>query len=252
MKTGKVKIGIIQMGMSENKRANIEKAERLVRKASGKGAEIICLPELFATRYFPQKRNSDAKKFAEGPGGETISAMRKLAKELGAIIISPSYEKSREKYYNTVYVIDGRGEIIGKYRKMHIPHDPLFYEKNYFDEGNLGYVVFQTKHGKIAPLICFDQWFPEAARVVSLKGAQIVFYPTAIGTIDKGKENEDWHMAWETVQKAHAISNAVHVVSVNRSGREGRLKFWGGSFVCDAFGNNQKGRLWRRSFGRRD
>lgn len=236
MGKGKIRIGIVQMGMSDRKYVNIAKAEKLVRKAASKGADIICLPELFSTLYFPQEKKSDAHRFAEPLNGETISAMKNLAKELSVVVIAPFYEKSGKKHYNTVAVIDGKGRIAGKYRKMHIPHDPLFYEKNYFDEGNMGYKVVSLHDAKIAPLICFDQWFPEAARVVSLKGAEIIFYPTAIGNIDRWKEKEDWHSAWETVQRAHAIANSVHVVSVNRCGKEGRLRFWGGSFICDAFG----------------
>ena len=236
MKTKNVKVGIVHMRMSASRENNIRKAEKLVRKAAAKRAEIVCLPELFGTLYFPQNKNADVRKLAEVIGGETVSKMRKLSKELGIIIIVPFYEKSGSNYYNTIAVVNQNGKIAGKYRKMHIPHDPLFYEKNYFDEGNIGYRVFKTKFGKIAPLICFDQWFPEAARVVSLKGAEIIFYPTAIGTISKGKEIGNWQSAWETVQRAHAIANAVHVVSVNRVGKEGSLKFWGSSFVSDPFG----------------
>ncbi|HZX34648.1 MAG TPA: agmatine deiminase family protein [archaeon] len=237
-KSGKVRIALVQMKMSASKLENTEKAVSMVLKAAKKGAKIVCLPELFSTLYFPQEeRDAAAKTLAEKIPGETTMAMSALAKKLGIVLIVPFYEKARGgKFFNTVCVFDEKGKILGKYRKMHIPHDPFFYEKNYFREGDLGYKVFSTRYGKIAPLICFDQWFPEAARISALKGADIIFYPTAIGRISGQKEPDDWLDAWQTIQRAHAVANGIHVAAVNRVGREGKLEFWGSSFVSDSFG----------------
>ena len=223
--------------MGKAREANIEKAVSLVKKAAEKGAKIICLPELFSSLYFPQnEKDENAKNFAEPQNGPIVKRMALLAKELSVVLIVPFYEKEYGKYYNSVSVVDESGKILGTYRKMHIPHDHLFYEKNYFNEANGDYLVFKTKYAKISPLICFDQWFPEAARICALKGAEIILYPTAIGLIAGEKTEENWRDAWETVQRGHAISNSVHVAAVNRVGKEGNLKFWGSSFVCDSFG----------------
>lgn len=237
-KSSIVTIGLIQMSMTSYKK-NIAKAVAMIRQAYKKGAKIICLPELFSTLYFPQDKHREkyAHLLAEPVPGPTTSTMSKLAKELKVVLIVPLYEKGNKgKYYNTAVVIDADGKLISSYRKMHLPHDPLFWERNYFEEGNYGFRVVKTTYANIAPLICFDQWFPEAARISSLQGADIIFYPTAIGNIVGYKAKDAWHDAWETVQRAHAITNGVHVASVNRVGMEGKLNFWGQSFMSDSFG----------------
>lgn len=236
-KKKKVTLGLIQTAVTKNIPDNIRKTVMLVRKAAKQGAQIICLQELFSSIYFPQYKKIDASGFAEPIPGNTVNLFSKLAKELGVVIIVPLYEKAKDGYYNTAVTIDADGTVLGKYRKIHIPFDKLFYEKNYFKDGDLGYKVYKTKFASIATLICYDQWFPEAARINTLMGADIIFYPTAIGWI-KGHTSKDgdWHNAWETVQRGHAIANGVHVAAVNRVGEEDRLKFWGGSFVSDSFG----------------
>jgi len=233
----KLRIGLIQMSMEADKQANHAKAERLVRQAAARGADIVCLPELFDTLYFPQaKKDEAAFALAKAIPGPTTRLLAGLAKELGIVLIAPIYERHGKKFYNSIAVIDERGKLLGTYRKMHLPHDPLFWEQHYFEHGDLGFKVFKTRKAKIAPLICFDQWFPEAARIAALKGAEIIFYPTAIGRIKGYKEPDDWLGAWTCIQRAHAIANNVHVAAVNRTGNEGRLSFWGHSFVSDPFG----------------
>jgi agmatine deiminase len=175
---------------------------------------------------------------AETIPGESTQTFSVLAKKHGIVIIVPLFEKALDgKFYNSAVTIDADGETLGVYRKIHVPNDEFFYEKCYFESGRTGYGVYQTRFAKIGVLICYDQWFPEAARINVLKGAEIIFYPTAIGTI-KGytSPDGDWHDAWKTIQRAHAIANGVHVATVNRVGEEGQLQFWGGSFVCDSFG----------------
>ena len=233
-----VNIGLIQTEVSDNICDNMKKTLEKIKEAAEKGAQIVCLQELYRTKYFPQEEKQDVSKLAETIPGESTKAFSELAKEEKIVIIAPLFEKAPNgKYYNSAVVIDSNGKISGCYRKMHIPQDPLFYEKNYFEEGDQGYLVHKTKYANIGVLICYDQWFPEAARINALKGAEIIFYPTAIGYI-KGHNSADgdWHDAWKTVQRAHAIANGVHVAAVNRVGEEGQLKFWGGSFVCDSFG----------------
>ena len=235
----KVTIGLIQTSVSEDLGRNLEETLKKVNSAISKGAKIICLPELYRTTYFPQAEHADTACFAETIPGESTDAFSALAKKNGVVIIVPLYERAVDgHYYNSVAVIDADGRLMQTYRKMHIPHDPLFYEKNYFQEGDKNFLIYDTRYAKIAVLICYDQWFPEAARIVALKGADIIFYPTAIGWI-KGEglpAEGDWHDAWETVQRGHAIANGVHVAAVNRVGQEGELIFWGSSFVCDSFG----------------
>lgn len=232
-----VTIGLIQSKVSENIKANVEKTEIMIRQAAKKGAKIICLQELFQTPYFPQWEKMDKEQYAESATGFTTTAMQKLAKELGVVIIVPIYEKGVDgKFYNTAVVFNETGKMLGKYHKIHIPHDPGFYEKEYFEEGMNGYKIFKTKFGTFAVLICFDQWFPEAAREVRLGGAEIIFYPTAVGNIIGYKPEGDWHDAWETIQRGHAIANSLYVATVNRTGREGRMQFYGQSFVSDPFG----------------
>jgi agmatine deiminase len=188
--------------------------------------------------YFPQQEQQDAARYAETIPGESTQTFTALAKKHQIVIVAPIFEKASNcKYYNTAVTIDADGQIVGAYRKIHIPHDPLFYEKSYFAEGDTGYGVYKTKYATIGVLICYDQWFPEAARIEVLKGAEIIFYPTAIGYIkDHTSSDGDWHDAWLTVQRGHAIANGVHVAAVNRVGSEDELNFWGGSFVCNAFG----------------
>lgn len=233
-----VTLGLIQTTVSENVPANIAKTEKFIRQAALKGAQIICLQELYNAIYFPRQRKHDVSKFLEtvpGPSTRTFSA---LAKELGVVVIVPIFECGKNgKNYNSAVVIDDKGRIMPPYRKLHIPHDPGFYEKDYFEEGDCGYKIYKTKFATFAVLICFDQWFPEAARIAKLKGAEIIFYPTAIGDIvGEVPEEGDWHEAWETIQRSHAIANSVVVAAVNRVGVEGKTRFWGQSFISDPFG----------------
>jgi agmatine deiminase len=237
MKQKIVTIGLIQSKVSADMRANVLKTSQMIRTAAKKGAQIICLQELFQTPYFPQKQNMKKDDYAETVPGYTSSIMQALAKELGVVIIVPIYEKrSNGKYYNTAIVYNIDGKSLGQYNKIHIPHDPGFYEKDYFEHGQDGYKIFKTKFGTFAVLICYDQWFPEAAREARLQGAEIIFYPTAVGDIIGYKPEGDWHDAWETSMRGHAIANSFHVAAVNRVGIEGKVKFYGQSFVSDPFG----------------
>ncbi len=231
-----VRIGLVQTAVSEDLEKNLEKTLRYAASALEQGAEILCLPELYRTPYFPQSASADAARYAESIPGESTEAFAALAREHHAVIVVPLYERAGEGGYNAVAVVDTDGCILPVYRKVHVPCDPLFYEKRYFRAGER-YEVYSTEFGRFAVLICYDQWFPEAARAVTLMGADIIFYPTAIGRI-RGLEppEGDWREAWETVQRGHAIANGIHVAAVNRVGREGEILFWGSSFVCDAFG----------------
>jgi len=232
-----VTVAAIQTAVSDNLQANLKKTEGMIRQATKKGANIICLQELFQTPYFPQSQGLKKDDYAETIPGPTSELMKKLARELVIVIIVPIYEKRKNgKYYNTAMVFDQNGKGIGQYDKIHIPHDPGFYEKDYFEHGNNGYKIFKTTFGTFAVLICYDQWFPEAAREARLAGAEIIFYPTAIGNIIGYKPEGDWHEAWETSMRGHAIANSLHVVAINRVGTEGRMKFFGQSFVSDPFG----------------
>jgi agmatine deiminase len=231
-----VTIALIQSRVSTDVKSNVAKTVKMVEEASKKGARIIALQELFQTPYFPQWEKENRDDYAETSGGFTVGEIRKTAKRLGVTIIVPFYEKKGGKYFNSAVVIDRNGKSLGKYHKVHIPHDPGFYEKKYFEMGESGYKIFKADGVKFAVLICYDQWFPEAARMARLKGAEIIFYPTAIGNIIDYDEEGDWHDAWETVQRGHAISNSVYVAAVNRVGREGNIKFFGKSFISDPFG----------------
>ncbi len=229
---------MIQTTVSEDIITNLKKTLSKVEEAAKKGAQIVCLQELYRTRYFPQEEKQDVSKYAETIPGESTNALALVAKKYKIVIIVPLFEKSTNgKFYNSAVVINADGELLETYHKLHVPQDPMFYEQNYFELGDLDYKVYETAYAKIGVLICYDQWFPEAARILTLKGAEIIFYPTAIGYI-KGhiSADGDWHDAWETVQRGHAIANGVHVATVNRVGEEGELEFWGSSFVCDAFG----------------
>ena len=239
----KVKIGIIQSKISDNIESNIISAIKSIKKAASKKARIICLPELFLSTYFCQTENHSNFKLAEKIPGKITNIFSNLANELGVILILSLFEKRTSGFYhNTSIIINERGKILAKYRKMHIPDDPGYYEKFYFTPGDLGFKSVKTKFGKIGPLICWDQWFPEAARLTALKGAQIIIYPTAIGWHPKekkkfGKSQLD---SWITMQKSHAIANGTFVVAINRVGteRKGRKKieFWGNSMVINPSG----------------
>lgn len=237
MKNKFITIAAIQTAVSSDLNDNLEKTACLAEQAAKKGAKIICLQELYRTIYFPQYKKSDKDSYAETVPGKSTRVFSLLAKKYGVVIIAPVFEKRKDKYFNSAVVIDHRGKLMPTYDKIHIPQDTLFYEKNYFEAGKSGYKVYNTKFGKIAVLICFDQWFPEAVRAVALLGAEIIFYPTAIGYIVGSKSFEgDWHNAWETVMRGHAIANSVNVVAVNRVGKEDKLQFWGQSFITDSFG----------------
>jgi len=234
-----VTIGLIQMSCGPEPGANLKKAIGRIGEAAKKGARIVCLPELFRSQYFCQ--NEDIKNFtlAELIPGPSTEALSKVARQKKIVIVASIFEKRTAGiYHNTAVVIDANGKIAGKYRKMHIPDDPLYYEKFYFTPGDLGFRTHETKYGKIGALVCWDQWFPEAARLTALSGAQFLFYPTAIGWLPNEKPEmcRAQHSAWETIQRAHAIANGVYVAVVNRVGHEGQLNFWGQSFVADPFG----------------
>jgi N-carbamoylputrescine amidase len=237
-----VKIGTVQMSCSANPAENLQKAQIKVREAAASGAQIVCLQELFTSLYFCDVEDHDNYKLAEPIPGPSTDVMSALARELNIVIIASLFEKRANGiYHNTTAVLDAGGEYLGKYRKMHIPDDPAYYEKFYFTPGDLGYKVFKTKFATIGVLICWDQWYPEAARITALMGAEILFYPTAIGWATSQDEttNTEQFNAWQTIQRSHAIANGVHVVSVNRVGfeQEGRMKFWGGSFIANPFGS---------------
>lgn len=237
------RIGVIQMACSPEPSENLQRACNFVREAAGRGAQVICLPELFRSQYFCRSEDHSNFALAEPIPGESTQTLGLLAAELKVVIIVPLFERrAAGVYHNTVAVIDADGSVAGIYRKMHIPDDPLYYEKFYFTPGDLGFKTFSTRYGRVAPLICWDQWYPEAARIASLGGAHVLFYPTAIGWHPSEKEEfgAKQHAAWETIQRAHAIANGVYVGVANRVGFEGTaeagLEFWGGSFICDPFG----------------
>jgi len=238
----KVKVGLVQMSCSGDAKSNMDKAIAGIKDAAAKGANIVCLQELFTSLYFCDVEDYENFKLAEpipGPSTDTLSA---VAKEAGVVVIASLFEKRAQGlYHNTTAVLDADGTYLGKYRKMHIPDDPAYFEKFYFTPGDLGYKMFETKYGKIGVLICWDQWYPEASRLTALMGAEILFYPTAIGWATSQDEatNTEQYNAWQTIQRSHAVANGVHVVSVNRVGFEqnGAMKFWGGSFVANPFGS---------------
>ncbi|WP_346237271.1 carbon-nitrogen hydrolase [Niabella insulamsoli] len=237
----KVKIGMVQMSCSDNKKDNLDKAIQKIKEAAAQGAQIVCLQELFTSLYFCDIESYDNFKLAEPIPGPSTDALQQVAKETGVVIIASLFEKRAEGlYHNTTAVLDADGAYLGKYRKMHIPDDPAYYEKFYFTPGDLGYKVFKTKFATIGVLICWDQWYPEAARITSLMGAEILFYPTAIGwATDQDEEtNKDQYEAWQTIQRSHAVANGIPVVSVNRVGfeQDGAMKFWGGSFATNGQG----------------
>lgn len=235
----KVKVGLVQMSCCGDKQANILKAEERIRKAAKEGAQIVCLQELFSSLYFCDVEDYDNFSLAESVPGETSERLGRLAKDLGVVIVASLFEKRAQGlYHNTTAVLDADGTYLGKYRKMHIPDDPGYYEKFYFTPGDMGYRVFKTKYATIGVLICWDQWYPEASRITALMGAEIIFYPTAIGWAGSQDEatNREQYEAWQCIQRSHAIANGIHTVSVNRVGNEGDMCFWGGSFVSNPFG----------------
>ena len=233
-----ITVGLVQMACSPEADKNLTSAIESICAAAKKGAQIICLPELFLTQYFCQTEDTQNFSLAEPLPGPTSETLSKLAKELEIVLVVPLFEKRTQGiYHNTAIVIDADGSVAGTYRKMHIPDDPCFFEKFYFTPGDTGFKCFPTRYGRVGVLICWDQWFPEAARLTSLSGAQFLFYPTAIGYQDEdAKESNQQITAWETIQKSHAISNGVFLGSVNRVGRENALTFWGRSFICNPFG----------------
>lgn len=238
MESRRVRIGLVQQGVTADTGYNLRKTLALATEAALGGAEIVCLPELFRTPYFPQFEGRDTALFAETVPGESTRAFSGLSREYHITVIVPLFERGTDgRFYNTAVVIDNGIILEPPYRKVHVPHDPLFFEKSYFHPGN-GYTVYPTPVARIGVLICYDQWFPEAARALTLLGAEIIFYPTAIGWIrgERDTSEGDWRNAWETVQRGHAIANGVHIAAVNRVGTEGDLEFWGSSFVTDAFG----------------
>jgi N-carbamoylputrescine amidase len=243
-------VGLVQLSCSPDPDANLEKAAQRVREAARNGAQIVCLPELFRTQYFCQREDPSLFDLAETIPGPTTEAMSKIAKDTNTIIIASLFEKrARGLYHNTAALIGSDGAIKGLYRKMHIPDDPLYYEKYYFAPGDLGFKAFDTELGRVGTLVCWDQWYPEGARLTALQGAQVLFYPTAIGWHPAEKEQYGvaQHDAWRTIQRAHAIANGVFVAVVNRVGHEtgnirgneatgAGLDFWGQSFIADPFG----------------
>ena len=229
------------MSCTDDKAANFEKAINKIKEAAASGAQIVCLQELFTSLYFCDVEDYDNFNLAEAVPGPSTDTLGKLAAELGIVIIASLFEKRTQGiYHNTTAVLDADGSYLGKYRKMHIPDDPSYYEKFYFTPGDLGYKVFKTKFATIGVLICWDQWYPEAARITALMGAEILFYPTAIGWHKMQDEatNTEQYNAWQTIQRSHAVANGIHVVSVNRSGfeQDGHMEFWGGSFIANPFG----------------
>ena len=250
MASEKFQLGLVQMSASPDPDKNLRHAIDRVREASGKGAQIVCLPELFQTQYFCQREDAALFDLAEPIPGPATAKLSEVAKQLKIVLIASLFEKRAPGvYHNTAVMLDSDGSLRGIYRKMHIPDDPLYYEKFYFTPGDLGFKAFDTSVGKVGALVCWDQWYPEGARLTALQGAQVLFYPTAIGwhPDEKAQYGEAQHDAWQTIQRAHAIANGVYVAVVNRVGFEqgdvrgnkaqGKgLEFWGGSFVADPFG----------------
>jgi N-carbamoylputrescine amidase len=246
----KIKLGLVQMRCSNNPEENLAKAVARTREAAAQGAQIICLQELFRSLYFCQVEDHDQFALAEEIPGPSSDALAAVAKQCGVVVVASLFEKRAPGvYHNTAAVLDANGALLGRYRKMHIPDDPLFYEKFYFAPGDLGFQAWDTKHGKIGVCVCWDQWYPEAARLTALRGAQILFYPTAIGwhPSEKAQYGAQQHDSWETIQRSHAIANGCFVAVPNRVGHErvcgddGRevgegIEFWGQSFVADPSG----------------
>jgi N-carbamoylputrescine amidase len=237
------RIGLVQMRCSPDPDANLATAVARVREAAARGAQAVCLPELFRSPYFCQREDHASFALAEPVPGPTTNALAGAAREAGVVVVAPVFERrAAGVYHNSAAVLDADGALRGLYRKMHVPDDPLYYEKFYFTPGDLGFPAFDTAVGRVATLVCWDQWYPEAARLSALAGADVLFYPTAIGwhPSERAEHGEAQVAAWQTMQRAHAIANGVYVAAVNRVGHEGPpdggLEFWGTSFVCDPFG----------------
>jgi N-carbamoylputrescine amidase len=237
------RIGLVQMRCSTDPDANVRRAGELLREAAARGVQVACLPELFRTQYFCQVEDPRIFDLAEPIPGPTTAALAAVAGDTGMVVVGSIFERRAPGlFHNTAVVLDADGSLGGVYRKMHIPDDPLYYEKYYFTPGDLGFRAFPTRHAKVGTLVCWDQWYPEAARLTALRGAEVLFYPTAIGWHPKEKAEYGAAQAdaWQTMQRAHAIANGVYVGAVNRVGHEGPadggLEFWGGSFVADPFG----------------
>ena len=236
-------VGLVQMRCTPDVNANLDTAIAGTRDAARAGAALVCLPELFRSHYFAQSEDHGAFDLAEPVPGPTTEALGRIAKEARVVVVAPVFERrAAGVYHNSVAVLGRDGALVGLYRKMHIPDDPLFYEKFYFTPGDLGFRAFDTPVGRVGTLICWDQWYPEAARLTALAGADILLYPTAIGwhPREKAEFGAAQLSAWQTMQRAHAIANGVYVAAVNRVGHEGArdagIEFWGASFVCDPFG----------------
>jgi N-carbamoylputrescine amidase len=241
--TKTVTLGLIQMSCGTDPAANLDKAVARIGQAAERGAQIICLQELFRSQYFCQREDPDLFDLAEPIPGPTTERLAQVTRATGVTLVASLFERrTAGLYHNTAVVLDAAGTITGVYRKMHIPDDPLYYEKYYFTPGDLGFRAFDTRFGRIGTLVCWDQWYPEGARLTALRGANILFYPTAIGwhPKEKAQYGEAQYQAWELMQRSHAVANGVFVAAVNRVGHEGPadggLEFWGGSFVCDPFG----------------
>jgi N-carbamoylputrescine amidase len=247
---GNYRVALVQMACSPDPDANLEKAAERVREAARQGAKIVCLPELFRAQYFCQREDPELFDLAEPIPGPSTERLASVAREEGVVVVASLFERrAAGLYHNTAAILDGDGTLAGIYRKMHIPDDPLYYEKFYFAPGDLGFRAFDTSVGRIGALVCWDQWYPEAARITTLQGASLLLYPTAIGwhPAEKQEHGSAQYEAWQTIQRAHAIANGVYVAAVNRVGMEhgdirgnratgDGLEFWGGSFLADPFG----------------
>jgi N-carbamoylputrescine amidase len=246
----KFRVGLLQMSATPDPEKNLQRASDRIQQAAARGAQIVCLPELFQTQYFCQREDSALFDLAETIPGPTTAKLSEIAKQHHIVLIASLFEKrAAGVYHNTAALFDADGALRGLYRKMHIPDDPLYYEKFYFTPGDLGFRAFDTNVGRVGTLVCWDQWYPEGARITALQGAHVLFYPTAIGwhPAEKAEFGQAQHDAWRTIQRAHAIANGVYVAVVNRVGFEtgdirgnsvpgAGLEFWGGSFLCDPFG----------------
>jgi N-carbamoylputrescine amidase len=236
-------LGLVQMRCEAHPEANVERALSAIHRAARNGAEIICLQELFRSHYFCQRQDAALFDLAEPIPGPTSERLALAARETETVIVASLFERrTAGVYHNTAVVFDADGSLAGQYRKMHIPDDPLYFEKYYFTPGDTGFRAFDTQHGRVGVLVCWDQWFPEAARLTALQGAEVLLYPTAIGwhPAEKAEYGQQQREAWELIQRSHAIANGIYVAAVNRIGHEGPaeggLEFWGSSFVCDPFG----------------
>lgn len=240
LKSERSNVALVQMQCGTDPVENLQRAIEFIRDAAGKGAQIVCLPELFRSQYFCQSEDHANFALAEEIPGPTTDSLGEIAREARVVIVASLFERrAAGVYHNTAAIIDADGKYLGKYRKMHIPDDPAFYEKFYFTPGDLGFKAWPTSHGNIGVCICWDQWYPEAARLTALRGAQLLFYPTAIGwhPAEKEKYGAAQHSSWETMQRSHAIANGCYVAAVNRVGHEAPaggpgIQFWGQSFIC--------------------